>query len=263
MTRLYRPGGKEMETSRQVILITGAGSGVGRATALAFARRGARLVLAGRRPDILEAVTAQCRDARTEALAVKTDVSDPAQVKALFAAGVKQFGRIDVLFNNAGGGTAPGPMEDVPFEQWQAVVGANVTGPFLCSQEAIRIMKSQDPQGGRIINNGSISAQTPRIYSAPYTITKHAINGLTKSIALEGRKYNIACGQIDIGNAETEMTKRIKSGAPQADGTLKPEPLMDVELVADAVVRMAELPLDANILSMTIMATAMPFVGRG
>ena len=252
-----------MEMSQQVVVITGAGSGVGRASALAFARRKARLVMAGRRPESLDAAAAQCRDLGGETLVVKTDVSDPAQVKALFAAGVERFGRIDVLFNNAGGGTAPGPMENVAFGQWQAVVGANVTGPFLCSQEAIRIMKAQSPQGGRIINNGSISAQVPRIYSAPYTITKHAINGLTKSIALEGRKYNIACGQIDIGNAETDMTSRIKSGAPQADGSLKPEPLMDVELVAEAVVRMAELPLDANILSMTIMATAMPFVGRG
>jgi NAD(P)-dependent dehydrogenase (short-subunit alcohol dehydrogenase family) len=252
-----------MEMLKQVVVITGAGSGVGRAAALAFAKRGAKLVLAGRRLEALEATAKQCRELGGEALPVKTDVSDPAEVKALFAAGVTQFGRIDVLFNNAGSGTAAGPIENVAFDQWLAVVGVNVTGPFLCSQEAIQIMKSQTPQGGRIINNGSISAQVPRIYSAPYTITKHAMNGLTKSIALEGRRHNIACGQIDIGNAETEMTKRMKGGVPQADGTMKVEPLMDVELVADAVVRMAELPLDANVLSMTIMATTMPFVGRG
>ena len=192
-----------------------------------------------------------------------TDVTDEASVRALFEATRRAFGRLDVLFNNAGTGAPPVPIEDLTFEQWRRVVDVNLTGPFLCTREAFRLMKDQDPRGGRIINNGSISAYTPRPNSAPYTATKHAITGLTKSTALDGRKYDIACGQIDIGNAGTEMTARMKDGVPQADGSLAPEPTMDVDHVARAVVYMAGLPLDANVLFMTVMATKMPFVGRG
>ena len=252
-----------MTAKGRVVVITGAGTGIGRATAIAFAKRVARLVLSGRRRALLDETAAQCEASGGECLVVTADVGDHAAVKALFEAAVARFGRVDVLFNNAGGGTKPAPLEDVPLNQWTSILAANVTGPFLCTQEAVRLMKSQSPRGGRIINNGSISAQTPRIYSAPYTITKHALTGLTKSTALEGRNYDIACGQIDIGNALTDMTSRMTVGAIQADGSTAPEPLIDVSLVADAVVAMAELPLDANVLSMTIMATKMPFVGRG
>jgi len=252
-----------MDNRTQAVLITGAGSGIGRATAVAFAKRKARLVLNGRRREPLEETLRTCQDLGAECLVFVADVGIPEQVKALFAAAVERFGRIDVLFNNAGGGTKPAPIEDVPFDQWCGIVASNITGPFLCTQEAIKVMKSQEPKGGRIINNGSISAQTPRPFSAPYTITKHAMTGLTKSTALEGRKHDIACGQIDIGNALTEMTTRIAKGTIQADGSVAPEPVMDVEQVAEAVVAMAALPLDANILSMTLMATKMPFVGRG
>jgi NAD(P)-dependent dehydrogenase (short-subunit alcohol dehydrogenase family) len=226
-------------------------------------RNGYSVVLAGRRADALAAAIRTAGDAGARALAVPTDVSDPASVSALFARTTERFGRLDLLFNNAGG-NAPGiPLEDLTYEQWQKVVNVNLTGVFLCTQEAIRIMKAQTPRGGRIINNGSISAHTPRPNSAPYTATKHAVTGLTKVTALDGRKYDIACGQIDVGNALTEMAARMAKGVPQANGTVAPEPLMDVQHVADTVLHMASLPLDANILFVTVMATNMPFVGRG
>ena len=249
--------------AEKVALITGAGTGVGRATALALARAGHAVVLAGRRPEPIAAVAKEAEALGAKALAVAADVSKPDGVAKLFDAIRTTFGRLDVLFNNAGT-TAPGvPMEDITYEQWQAVVDANLTSAFLCTQEAIRMFKAQDPQGGRIINNGSISATTPRPNSAPYTSTKHAITGLTKSTALDGRNFNIACGQIDIGNAATPMTAKMTEGVPQADGRLAPEPRMDPDHVADAVVYMAGLPLEANVLTMTVMATRMPFVGRG
>lgn len=245
----------------KVALVTGAGSGIGKACAVALGKAGYAVVLAGRRLDALQDV-AKTMDG--ESLCVSTDVSDAASVAALFAAIKAKFGRLDVLFNNAGTG-APGTvmLEDLTFEQWQNVVNVNLTGPFLCTQEAFKIMKAQSPQGGRIINNGSISAHAPRPNSAPYTATKHAITGLTKSTSLDGRKYNIAAGQIDIGNAASAMTARMSGGVPQADGSVKPEPTMDVEDVARSVVFMASLPLDSNVLTMTVMATKMPLVGRG
>ena len=252
-----------MSNTSRVALVTGAGSGIGRACALALHRAGYHVVLAGRRADALQETIAKAEGQATRLLAVPTDVGDPASVKALFAKTKDTFGRLDVLFNNAGMGAPAVPMEDLTYEQWKAVVDVNLTGPFLCTQEAIRIMKSQSPQGGRIINNGSISAYAPRPLSAPYTATKHAISGLTRSTALDGRRYGIACGQIDIGNAATEMTERMAAGVIQADGSTKVEPRMDVKHVADAVVHMAGLPLDANVLFMTVMATSMPFVGRG
>lgn len=247
----------------QVVVVTGAGSGIGRATAIAFAKRGASMALCGRRREPLDETARQCEVAGGKSLVVVADVGNQEQVKALFDATVGRFGRIDVLFNNAGGGTKPAPIENVPLDQWAAILAANITGPFLCTQEAIKVMKSQEPKGGRIINNGSVSAQTPRPFSAPYTITKHAMTGLTKSTALEGREHDIACGQIDIGNALTEMTTRVAKGTYQANGSIAGEAVMDVSHIAQTVVAMAELPLDANILSMTIMATKMPFVGRG
>jgi NAD(P)-dependent dehydrogenase (short-subunit alcohol dehydrogenase family) len=245
----------------KVALVTGAGSGIGKACAIALAKAGFAVVLAGRRLDALREVA---NSIVGETLCVSTDVSDPKSVAALFAAAKEKFGRLDVLFNNAGTG-APGTvmLEDLTFEQWQTVVNVNLTGPFLCTQEAFKIMKVQEPQGGRIINNGSISAHAPRPNSAPYTATKHAITGLTKSTSLDGRKYNIACGQIDIGNAASAMTARMSGGVPQANGTTMPEPTMDVEDVARSVVFMASLPLDSNVLTMTVMATKMPLVGRG
>jgi len=247
----------------RVALVTGAGSGIGRAVSIALNAAGYSVVLAGRRAAELERTSAMAENRGAPMLAMPTDISQPDSVRALFARIKQTFGRLDVLFNNAGT-SAPGvPMEDLSFEQWSAVVAVNLTGTFLCCQEAIQLMKSQMPRGGRIINNGSISAHAPRPNSAPYTATKHAITGLTKSISLDGRKYDIACGQIDIGNAATEMTERMTGGVPQADGTLKPEPRMDLRLVADAVVYMANLPLDANVQFMTVMATKMPFVGRG
>ncbi len=253
-----------MSNTSRVALVTGAGSGIGRACALALHAAGYHVVLAGRRLDALEQTIAQAGAGSTaKLLAVPTDVGDPASVKALFAKTEEVFGRLDLLFNNAGMGAPAVPMEDLSYEQWKAVVDVNLTGPFLCTQAAIRLMKSQSPQGGRIINNGSISAYAPRPFSAPYTATKHAISGLTRSTALDCRRYNIACGQIDIGNAATDMTERMAAGVIQADGSTKVEPRMNVKHVADAVVHMASLPLDANVLFMTVMATNMPFVGRG
>jgi NAD(P)-dependent dehydrogenase (short-subunit alcohol dehydrogenase family) len=252
-----------MPSSNKVAVVTGAGSGVGKACSLALMQAGYAVVLAGRRKDRLEGVLAEAKAAGWKALGVQTDVTDPASVKALFAQTVKEFGRLDVLFNNAGTGAPPVPLEDLTFEQWKTVVDTNLTGSFLCTQEAIRIMKNQTPRGGRIINNGSISAHAPRPNSAPYTSTKHAITGLTKSTSLDGRKYDIACGQIDIGNAATEMTARMARGVPQANGTTEVEPTMDVKAVADGLVYMATRAVDANVQFLTVMATKMPFVGRG
>jgi NAD(P)-dependent dehydrogenase (short-subunit alcohol dehydrogenase family) len=246
----------------KVALVTGAGSGIGKAAALALAKEGYAVVLAGRRKEMLEAVaTAAPAGART--LVVQTDVADGSSIRNLFARTKEAFGRLDVLFNNAGIGAPAVPLEDLPFEQWKAVVDTNLTGSFLCTQEAFKIMKSQTPRGGRIINNGSISAHAPRPGSVAYTSTKHAITGLTKTTSLDGRKYDIACGQIDVGNAETPLTERMKKGVPQANGTVAVEPVMDVQHVASAVVYMASLPLDANVQFLTVMATKMPFVGRG
>jgi NAD(P)-dependent dehydrogenase (short-subunit alcohol dehydrogenase family) len=245
----------------KVALVTGAGSGIGRAVALAFLRAGYRVVLAGRRIEPLNEVASEFGTGR--ALAVAADVSRPASVDALFATIADKFGRLDVLFNNAGVSSLQTKFEDLDFAQWQNVVDTNLTGSFLCAQGAFRLMKAQRPQGGRIINNGSISAHSPRPNSAPYTATKHAITGLTKSISLDGRKYNIACGQIDIGNALTALAVPMTQGMPQANGEIATEPMMDVSEVADAVLHMAALPLSTNVQSMTIMATAMPFVGRG
>jgi NAD(P)-dependent dehydrogenase (short-subunit alcohol dehydrogenase family) len=247
---------------KKVAIVTGAGSGIGRATALAFLREGYRVALAGRRREALEETAGQA-PAGSETLVVPADVGDPVAVRALFSKTKETFGRLDVLFNNAGRGGPPVPLEDIPFEQWKAVVDVNLTGAFLCTQEAIKLMKAQTPRGGRIINNGSISAHTPRPDSAAYTATKHAITGLTKSTALDGRKYDIACGQIDIGNAATDLTVRMQEGIIQANGAIAPEARMDVEHAAEAVLAMAKLPLETNILFMTIMATKMPFVGRG
>jgi NAD(P)-dependent dehydrogenase (short-subunit alcohol dehydrogenase family) len=252
-----------MSTAGKVAIVTGAGTGVGRAAALALLRAGYRVVLAGRRPEPLENVKKEAGAAAANALCVPTDVADSASVKALFAKTKSAFGRLDVLFNNAGV-NAPGiPLEELSVEQWKNVVDINLTGMFLCTQEAFRIMKDQSPRGGRIINNGSISAHAPRPNSSPYTATKHAVTGLTKCTSLDGRKYDIACGQIDIGNARTEMAERMAKGVPQADGEIRVEPLMDVNHVGEAVVHMANLPLETNVQFMTIMATKMPFVGRG
>ena len=252
-----------MSSSGKVAIVTGAGSGIGRSVALAFLKDGYRVALAGRRKDKLDE-TAKDSGAPERTLVLPTDVTEQRSVQALFAAIKDKFGRLDVLFNNAGIGT-PGSimLEDLSLEQWQAVVNTNLTGMFLCTQEAFKIMKNQSPRGGRIINNGSISAHAPRPNSAPYTSTKHAVTGLTKSSALDGRKYDIACGQIDIGNAETEMTARMKDGVLQARGDKAVEPTMAVQNVARAVLYMASLPLDANVMFMTVMATKMPFVGRG
>ncbi len=251
-----------MGAAGRIALVTGAGSGIGRATALALLGEGWAVVLAGRRREPLEETAGQGKpDSRS--LVVPTDVSDPAAVKALFGKTKTEFGRLDLLFNNAGSFTPAVPLEDIAYEQWRKVVDVNLTGPFLCTQEAFRLMKAQQPRGGRIINNGSISAHAPRPRSAPYTATKHAITGLTRAAALDGRPFDIAVGQIDIGNAATDMTARMKDGVPQADGSTRPEPTMDVQNVARAVLYMAGLPLDANVLFMTVMATTMPFVGRG
>jgi len=252
-----------MTSSDKVAVVTGAGTGVGKHAAVALVREGYSVVFAGRRKEMLEAAAAEAGGGSGRTLVVPSDVGDPASVKALFARAKDTYGRLDLLFNNAGMGAPAIPLEDLTYEQWKAVVDVNLTGVFLCTQEAFKIMKSQDPRGGRIINNGSISAHTPRPNSSPYTSTKHAVTGLTKATALDGRKYDIACGQIDIGNAETPMTARMKTGVPQPNGTTMPEPTMDADNVARAVVYMASLPLDANVLFMTVMATKMPFVGRG
>jgi NAD(P)-dependent dehydrogenase (short-subunit alcohol dehydrogenase family) len=248
--------------STRVAVVTGAGTGIGKAAALALVKEGYSVAFAGRRAEPLEKAVAES-GAGARAIAVPADVGNPESVRALFAKVKSAFGRLDVLFNNAGMGAPPVPMEDLTYEQWTAVVNANLTGAFLCTQEAIKIMKSQEPKGGRIINNGSISAHAPRPNSVAYTSTKHAITGLTKSTSLDGRKHDIACSQIDIGNAATEMTERMAKGIIQPNGQMMVEPRMDVKHVASAIVFMASLPLDANVQFMTLMATKMPFVGRG
>jgi NAD(P)-dependent dehydrogenase (short-subunit alcohol dehydrogenase family) len=244
-------------------MVTGAGSGVGRQCALALSREGFALVLVGRRRERLVETAGALDRAAPAALIAAADVGDPAAVRDLFEQIEQRFGRLDVLFNNAGIGAPAVPLEELTYEQWKAVVNVNLTGAFLCTQQAFRLMKTQKPRGGRIINNGSVSAQTPRPHSAPYTATKHAITGLTKSTALDGRAHDIACGQIDIGNAATDLTARMKNGVAQANGTMAPEPTIDPEHIARAVVYVASLPLDANVLTITVMATQMPLVGRG
>lgn len=251
-----------MTTHSKVAIVTGAGTGIGKAAALALLKDGYRVVLAGRRPEPLAEVMA-LGAAPERSLAVPTDVSDPASVKALFEAAVQRFGRLDVLFNNAGVGAPAIPLEDLTLAQWKNVVDINLTGMFLCIQQAFRVMKAQTPPGGRIINNGSISATTPRPNSIAYTATKHAVQGLTKSASLDGRKYNIAVGQIDVGNAATEMAQRMATGVLQANGEIAIEPLMDVAIVGQSVLYMASLPLEANVMFHTVMATRMPFAGRG
>jgi NAD(P)-dependent dehydrogenase (short-subunit alcohol dehydrogenase family) len=251
-----------MTTSQKIAVVTGAGSGIGKAVALALAGEGYAVVLAGRRRDALEKTAAEA-PAGAATLPVPTDVTDPASVRELFDRTHARFGRLDLLFNNAGVGAPGVPLDELTVEQWRAVVDTNLTGPFLCTQHAFRLMKSQTPMGGRIINNGSISASVPRPHSAPYTATKHAITGLTRSTSLDGRRYDIACGQIDIGNAATELAAKMAKGVPQANGEIAVEPLMDVAHVARAVVYMAGLPLEANVQFMTVMATKMPFIGRG
>jgi NAD(P)-dependent dehydrogenase (short-subunit alcohol dehydrogenase family) len=252
-----------MPYEKKTAIVTGAGSGIGKAVALTLTRGGYSVVLAGRRAEPLMETAKEAGQSGGRALAIPTDVTNKESVVALFERTRAEFDRLDLLFNNAGTFTPAVPMEELSLEEWQAIVATNLTGPFLCTQQAFRLMKSQTPQGGRIINNGSISAHAPRPLSAPYTATKHAITGLTKSSALDGRAYNIACGQIDIGNAATDMTAKMKDGVPQANGSLAPEPTINVQSVADAVLYMASLPLEANVLFLTVMATGMPFVGRG
>ena len=249
--------------NKRTAVITGAGSGIGRACAQALVADGWHVAFVGRRQAALDESIAGCGSGRDRAIAVPTDVGDPAAVAALFDAVKARFGRLDLLFNNAGMGSASALLEDLPFEQWQAVVAANLTGTFLCTQQAFRVMKAQTPQGGRIINNGSISAHAPRPNSVAYTATKHAVTGITKTASLDGRKYHIAVGQIDIGNVASDMTARMVAGVPQADGSVKPEPRMAMDSVVTTFMTMARLPLDSNILNVTVMATAMPFVGRG
>ncbi|NRP87612.1 Glucose 1-dehydrogenase 4 [Ensifer adhaerens] len=251
-------------THNGIALVTGGGTGLGRAMAKALGAAGYKVVISGRRTDVLEKSAKELtEETGAEFFAVAADVSDPVSVRGLFDAISSRYGRLDLLVNNAGMGLPAVPMEELTFEQWNAIVGANLTGAFLCTQQAFRLMKNQVPHGGRIINNGSISATTPRPLSAPYTATKHAITGLTKSTALDGRPFDIACGQIDIGNAATDMTARMSAGVLQANGEIAAEPTISAEHVARAVVYMASLPLDANVLSMTVMATKMPLVGRG
>ena len=252
-----------MSSVRKVAIVTGAGTGIGKRTVLALLQEGYCVTLAGRRVETLEMAAAEAEQSGSRALVVPTDVAQPTSVRALFAKTKEVFGRLDLLFNNAGTGAPPVLLEDLTYEQWNAVVDVNLTGAFLCTQEAFKIMKSQLPRGGRIINNGSISAHVPRPNSAPYTATKHAMTGLTRSSALDGRKYDIACGQIDIGNAATEMTERMNDGVPQANGSVMVEPRMDADNVARAVVYMASLPLDTVVPFMTVMATKMPYIGRG
>lgn len=249
-----------MANTEKTAIVTGAGTGIGKAVALALSADGYNVALAGRRIEALEATAAE---AAGETLAKATDVTDPQAVRTLFNAAVERFGRVDVVFNNAGIGAPPVEMDELTIDQWKAVVDTNLSGVFYCTREAFRVMKTQDPKGGRIINNGSISAHAPRPFSAPYTSTKHAVTGLTKSTALDGRAHDIACCQIDIGNAATDMTERMTEGVPQANGSIAVEPVMDVAHVANAVVYMASLPLDANVQFMTVMATKMPFIGRG
>jgi NAD(P)-dependent dehydrogenase (short-subunit alcohol dehydrogenase family) len=252
-----------MSSASKVALITGGGTGIGKSAALALAKNGYSIVITGRRKEPLEKTVAEVEKLGVRALGLSADVGKPGDVDALFTKVRETFGRLDVLFNNAGMGAPAVPLEDLPFEKWQQVVDVNFTGVFLCTQAAFRIMKDQNPRGGRIINNGSISAHAPRPNSAPYTSTKHAVTGLTKAASLDGRKYDIAVGQIDIGNAETELAARMANGVAQADGSIKPEPLMNVDHVGQAVAYMAGLPLESNVLFMTVMATKMPFVGRG
>jgi NAD(P)-dependent dehydrogenase (short-subunit alcohol dehydrogenase family) len=252
-----------MNSPGKVAIVTGAGTGIGKETALALLKEGYAVTLAGRRRELLEAAAEESGLPGSQMLVMPADVSDPDSVRALFAGTKEAFGRLDLLFNNAGTGAPPVPLEELTFEQWKTVLDTNLTGVFLCTQEAFKIMKNQEPRGGRIINNGSISAHSPRPNSAPYTATKHAITGFTRSTALDGRKYDIACGQIDIGNAATDMTIWMERGVPQANDTIATEPRMDVAHVARAVVHMAGLPLDANVQFLTIMATKMPFIGRG
>jgi NAD(P)-dependent dehydrogenase (short-subunit alcohol dehydrogenase family) len=252
-----------MDSRPKIAVVTGAGSGIGRCVALALAQNGYSVVLAGRRKERLEATAAEAKRTNSSALVVPTDVRDPTSVRALFEKTKEAFGRLDLLFNNAGIGDPAVPLEELTYEHWKASVDTNLTGAFLCTQEAFKIIKDQQPRGGRIINNGSISAHAPRPNSAPYTATKHGVMGLTKAISLDGRKYDIACGQIDIGNAATEMAERMKKGVPQANGTIAVEPTMDPVEVARAVVYMASLSLDANVQFMTVMATKMPYLGRG
>lgn len=249
--------------NQKTAIVTGAGSGIGRAVAVELLREGYSVALAGRRAEALVETAKLAGVDASRALSIATDVADPNAVRALFDQTIKTFGRVDLLFNNAGIGAPPVPLDELTIDKWKQVVDVNLSGVFYCMREAFRVMKAQTPRGGRIINNGSISAHTPRPNSAPYTATKHAITGLTKSAALDGRAWDIACGQIDIGNAATELTARMKNGVPQANGTLSPEPTMDVMNVARAVVYMASLPLDANVLFLTVMATQMPYVGRG
>ena len=252
-----------MEKDQKISIVTGAGTGVGKSASLALADEGWTIVLAGRRKDPIEAVANEIKSRGGNASAIVTDTSDTKSVKGLFEETKRAFGRLDLLFNNAGT-NAPGvSLEDLSFEQWTNVVNVNLTGVFLCTQEAFRLMKAQTPMGGRIINNGSISAHVPRPGSAPYTATKHAVTGLTRSTSLDGRKYNIACGQIDIGNALTEMAARMTKGVPQADGSIQVEPVMDVANVGKTVAHMASLPMEANVQFITVMATNMPFIGRG
>ena len=252
-----------MSSVSKVAIVTGAGTGIGKRTALALLQEGYSVSLAGRRAETLEITAAEAGQSGCRALVVPTDVAEPASVRALFAKTKEVFGRLDLLFNNAGTGAPPVLLEELTYEQWKTVVDVNLTGAFLCTQEAFKIMKSQKPRGGRIINNGSISAHVPRPNSAPYTATKHAMTGLTRSSALDGRKYDIACGQIDIGNAATEMTERMNDGVPQANGSVMVEPRMDADNVARAVVYMASLPLDTVVQFMTVMASKMPYIGRG
>jgi NADP-dependent 3-hydroxy acid dehydrogenase YdfG len=247
----------------KIAMVTGAGSGIGSQASIALANSGYKMILAGRRRETLEATALQISQDRSQTLVVPTDVGDPSSVRELFAKTMHAFGRLDLLFNNAGISARGLPLEELPYEEWKAVVDTNLTGTFLCTQEAFKIMKSQQPRGGRIINNGSIAAHSPRPNSAPYTATKHGVTGLTKATSLDGRKYDIACGQIDIGNALTEMGEKMKQGALQPNGTIEPEATMDPADVARAIVYMASLPLDANVQFMTVMASKMPFIGRG
>ena len=248
--------------SAKVAIVTGAGSNIGQRTVLALLGEGYSVTLAGRRAEALEDTVSQAGEARSRTLLVPTDVTDPASIKALFAKTKESFGRLDLLFNNAGVGAPSVPLEDLTYEQWKRVVDTNLTGSFLCTQEAFKIMKDQDPRGGRIINNGSVSAHVPRVNSAPYSSTKHALTGLTKATSLDGRKYDIACGQIDIGNASIDSAQRSDTGSLQPDGSLMVEPRMDTDDIARSVVFMASLPLEANVLFITVMATKMPYVGR-